>query len=56
MSAQEVFRVFADNIDRLRSLLAAIVEELPRERTLPVQHRARRAARRAGPAVTAGPR
>ena len=35
VSAQEVFRVFADNINRLRSLLAAIVEELPRERRCP---------------------
>lgn len=35
VSAQDVFRVFADNIHRLRGLLAAVVEELPRERDCP---------------------
>jgi len=35
VSAQDVFRVFADNVDRLRGLLSAVVEELPRERGCP---------------------
>ena len=35
VSTQEVFRVFADNVDRLRRLLTAVVEALPRERRCP---------------------
>ena len=35
VSVSEVFRVFADNVERLRGLLTAVVAELPRERDCP---------------------
>ena len=35
VTAQDVFRVFAANVERLRTLLTRVVAELPRERTCP---------------------
>lgn len=38
VSQEEVFRVFADNVDRLRDLLVDVVERLPEQRTCPCGH------------------
>ncbi len=38
VTQDEVFRVFAANIARLRSLLIQVVEELPPERNCPCPH------------------
>ena len=38
VTTQDVFRVFADNIDRLRALVADVVAALPEERRCPCPH------------------
>ncbi len=38
VTAQDVFRVFADNVGRLRTLLTAVVAALPAERDCPCSH------------------
>ncbi len=38
VSQEEVFRVFADNVERLRNLLVGVVERLPQQRECPCGH------------------
>jgi 5'-methylthioadenosine phosphorylase len=38
VSQEEVFRVFADNVERLRNLLVGVVERLPQQRACPCGH------------------